>query len=675
MAQYCYPGSPGTTAQPAIPPTPGQLTIAYNAGWNAGGRSVDSVIGDGGYSFRVNTSAVGVIVGLNDADEGYGYHEMEHALYFTHGAVQAYAGGVFAASLGYYTHTDVFSILRVGSEVRYLKNGLLLRTVPSTLGGSFFLDASMYLAGDSVYDAVLADPDLYLAAGTNNVSLPSTATGYGGYTSIGYGAALPATTEAYTLNGHGWGLGISLPSVAQGFSGSYAQGWAASLPAYAIGSDLLQGGIVTALPSTTEAYAGAYAISINSAAPSTALGTGGFIQPSWAVSLNVSVQSVSIGRGLTGEIGGQTSALSSRSWGRGSNFPTGEGSSASLPSTTYGAQYTVVSYLIADLPGGYEVVSNVTARDRQGVDQTLPAIQVTGYSGAHLVASLPKVSLHATGTVDSVGRVTASLPHLQIWSTGIAGGASAAMLTLFGEYSTAAYTGAQVWLQTDGRYGVSSAGKTGGIAAAQLTHSTGYAVTSRVTAEAYARADMLLPALTTAPSGQAWLVGPALSAYAVAGEVVEVTYEAYAINLSTGAVTHYTNYPFDNILRFGNEFYGVAATGLYYIGGATDLGAEITCQLRTFPTDFKGKNLKRVAYSYLTGRADQGVVVGVTPDEGLTHNYESSFGEDTQLRNHRSTLGKGLRGVYYDFSISNVGGGQLEVDELSIQVVETQRAV
>ena len=154
-----------------------------------------------------------------------------------------------------------------------------------------------------------------------------------------------------------------------------------------------------------------------------------------------------------------------------------------------------------------------------------------------------------------------------------------------------------------------------------------------------------------------------------------MTYEAYAVNLATSAVTHYTNFPFDNILRFGNKFYGVKSDGLFEITGDVDLAAQIAAHVKTFQTDFGSKNFKRVPYIYASCRASNGVTIGLTPDEGTTYSYASKWGTVAQNTNHRVTPGKGIRGVYYSIDVSNVDGGSLELDTLSVTVAPTQRGV
>lgn len=305
-----------------------------------------------------------------------------------------------------------------------------------------------------------------------------------------------------------------------------------------------------------------------------------------------------------------------------------------------------------------------------------PALRCTAYSGATFAGTLPTVQFAGTATFPNIGRVQAALPALQLASHARVGGVAGAALTLSSGLILRANGGGNSFLAlAAGGYSVSASGKTGGVARAELQYAGTYLLRASGDTQNTGTARMQLPALQMAPTGHAWLVGPSLTAYAVAGEVVATTYEAYAINLTTGAVTRYINYPFDNIVRLGDAFFGITATGIYRIGGDLDALAPIAAEFETFPTDFREKNFKRIPYAYLSGRAENGITLSVCADEGESFAYESDFGETGTATNHRVTVGKGIRGVYYSLRVANADGGSMEIDELSVQVGSTQRGV
>ena len=325
--------------------------------------------------------------------------------------------------------------------------------------------------------------------------------------------------------------------------------------------------------------------------------------------------------------------------------------------------------------GNYQVTASGTRNGLDGIKAVLPALSLVARGGGRLKVALPALTLLASGTVPAIGRLNANLPALTLLASGKTGGVLTASPTLKQAYSIAAYSGAQAKLTLSEAFSLSASGKTGAVGTANLTLTGRYEINATATTENRGQLAATLPSLQMAPSGQAWLVGPRLSLHAVAHEVVAVSYEAYAINLTTGVVTHYTNYPFDNILRFGSKFYGVASTGLFEIGGTLDVTAPIDAHIKTFATKLGSGQMKRVPYVYSSGRSDGGILVGITPDEGDTYEYESDWGEIPGSTNHRTQVGKGVRGVYYSFDISNIDGSSLELDSITAEPAVSQRGI
>lgn len=331
--------------------------------------------------------------------------------------------------------------------------------------------------------------------------------------------------------------------------------------------------------------------------------------------------------------------------------------------------------VVATLPGALSLESVITAGNTASVAATLPALTGQSNTGASLRATLPALQLESAATVQATSRVLASLPALTGAASVSTGGVINVAASLPGRMALSAYTGAQMRGTLPRPMTGSSSVITGGTVRVAAVLPNGMVASIAVTQEAYSRVAATLPVLGTTTRTAVSAQLPALFGRAVVTEDTAVSYEAYAVNLTTGAVTHYTNYPFDNILRFGQNYYGVASGGLYLIGGALDVIAEIAAHAHTFQNSFGELNFKRLPYVYVSGRSEGGVVVGVTADEGDTYEYESNWGEVPGTTNHRVNVGKGLRGVYYALDIKNVAGGSLELDAVSAHVAPTQRAV
>lgn len=148
-------------AQPYIPPTPpkaataGFVTTDFNLGWNSGARSKAVLVYDGGFNFSISPSASGVVIGLNTEDTGYGFTEIKHGIYATHGTAYIMENGQKGAMIGSFTAEDIFSVSRRNGVVTYLKNNVPVATSSTPSEGPVVLDVSMYSGGDTVFDPVL----------------------------------------------------------------------------------------------------------------------------------------------------------------------------------------------------------------------------------------------------------------------------------------------------------------------------------------------------------------------------------------------------------------------------------------------------------------------------------------------------------------------------------------
>lgn len=188
-----------------------------------------------------------------------------------------------------------------------------------------------------------------------------------------------------------------------------------------------------------------------------------------------------------------------------------------------------------------------------------------------------------------------------------------------------------------------------------------------------------LPTLRT--GGRGVLIGYLPKATIVAtGGVVSVEYEAYCFALfndeRTGMqayATHYTTFPFDRIVRYNNKHYGVAADGLYELAGDDFDGTPIVSVVRTHPTDFKARELKRPVSLYLGGRVAADFRVSVIDSETHTSAYNYRPVDKTGARNYRAFFGKGIRARYLAYAFTNTNGGDFELDDITPEFVVLRR--
>ncbi|HEY8086067.1 MAG TPA: hypothetical protein VIE69_10765, partial [Methylophilaceae bacterium] len=124
-----------------------------DATWgDADAYSTTSFTGGAYVSAQAGQTTLGGMFGLNsDPTTDKNYTSIDYAWQTTvNGTLTIYENGVVAAggaSFGTYTTTDILSVVYDGNTVRYLKNGVVLRSVATTAGRTFYFDSSLYSSG------------------------------------------------------------------------------------------------------------------------------------------------------------------------------------------------------------------------------------------------------------------------------------------------------------------------------------------------------------------------------------------------------------------------------------------------------------------------------------------------------------------------------------------------
>ena len=195
--------------------------------------------------------------------------------------------------------------------------------------------------------------------------------------------------------------------------------------------------------------------------------------------------------------------------------------------------------------------------------------------------------------------------------------------------------------------------------------------------------DISIPMWIPVPSITADIAIPMVQLDAYITAVVTATFEAYAVNLKsmperpTNQVSRYTNFPFSQILRFGDDDYGLAANGLFKLTGDLDIAAAIPWALETGITDFKATQKKTVNSLLLGGRLGPAMTVtikaGEQPAGLVAYTYSNVRGAYAQ--NYRQKFGKGLKARYIAFKLADATGGALELDTLDPEVDVLKRSI
>jgi len=151
----CYPGQAFQPPTPAIAPTPSAIATDFQLGWNSGARSIPMLLNSGRAEFKAPWGITGCVAGLNDADTGPGYVEIEHAWYVSKGKAKVFESGVQAYNHGAYADGDLFAVERIGSTITYKVNGSVVYTSAIPSAGVAVLDASLFRGEDYIYSPAI----------------------------------------------------------------------------------------------------------------------------------------------------------------------------------------------------------------------------------------------------------------------------------------------------------------------------------------------------------------------------------------------------------------------------------------------------------------------------------------------------------------------------------------
>lgn len=321
-----------------------------------------------------------------------------------------------------------------------------------------------------------------------------------------------------------------------------------------------------------------------------------------------------------------------------------------------------------------------------GVYGELPVPVLRAVGGAQTKKlKLPSLTITASGTTTVIGAVAAVLPSLTFIASGTVTQTGEAQLVYSGDYSLIAQGGAIAKMQLSnfraqliarGSAGSVGSVSTGGIylPSLQLVASGTKYGTGKLIAN--------LPSFKFAPSGamRAGVHFPSLTLYARGGSAVTAAYEAYSVSLfrenageEKAYVTHYTDYPFEQIIRFGLKYFGVSKDGLFELTGDRFDDRPIIAFIRTGETDGGIRQVKRPISLYVAGRLGGDFVAAVTPSELKDYEYHYHTFDKTGARNYRVLFGKGLRARYLAYTFTNPNGEAFDLDEITPEVAELRR--
>lgn len=717
-------------AVPGIPPiagTPPVYLRAYSLGWSGGARSIASFDEGGHASFSVDPVSVGTVVGLNTLDADADYREIQHGFMTARGMYAVVERGVVMTPYLPFTAASVFTVLRQGAGVSYFvgTDSVYSSTEPSY--GTVFLDSSLYSGGDRVIDASIE-------AGTGPVGVDMG--GYGTATMSGIsalgsdfvysggGAVFEVLDNDATGFSQTGGAAVMGTLAAMGGDYAYAGSTTALQPVSADGEasmlspDLVivyneMAAPITAGLSQTEVGVLNPFTSLNSpmgdwpkstlmgytihlvygagAGQSRTIVDNSFLAlkfdpldpwttvPDGTTYFEIRDGDTVLYSGFAGEAPGAMAPMLAL----GSDYEYAGGDATMAPMSSSGAVAIPISYAMITFGGGfglYAVANEVSLDGFQGT-MPLPSVQVFAGNTGRVGMSFSVVGEASTM---SVAKATIVMPRFELYAVASVELVGGAVVAPSERFKVEAYGAAHLTAGLLNKFTVNATMSADSVMKAVLAMPSPLVVATGRRSDV-SSAYLTMPMLRTMASGAARLTMSAFALRALAsGDVAPALYEGYAVNLvpqddARGTVypevSHYIGMPFNQIVRFEDEYYGVAADGLYLLGGDTDNGAAIGWGFETSLTDFGDKQMKRAVSVYVGGRLVEGMTANVFVGEKATqpYTYGTPRGDDAQ--NYRVKFGKGMKSRYYAFGLEDTAGRDFEVDSLDFEIYSLDRAI
>lgn len=133
------------------------------------------------------------------------------------------------------------------------------------------------------------------------------------------------------------------------------------------------------------------------------------------------------------------------------------------------------------------------------------------------------------------------------------------------------------------------------------------------------------------------------------------------------APSQYSNYNFNSMCRFGSVLLGANEDGIFIIGRADKDGeGDIDARFRTAMTDFSAINQKRMRKLHIGYETDGDLQIRIRADEGSVLIRElRPRHENERQHGQKVSIGRDMKGRYWDLEIRNVNGADFAVDEVT----------
>lgn len=643
--------------------------------WDAGARSIEVLNGDGWYTVEVEAAVTGVVVGFNTTDTTPHYSDIQYGFQISQGRWRRIRLGTTGSWVSF-SGKETFHVARGNGRVYlsvgtaapseqgsapFLLPGTLVHTFDSAPVGAVFLDSSILIPFDSVFDLTrTVAPSWGVVDGS--FLAPTGLTFAGTFDPYVDGSFLPMTGQATV-------------EATSRVSGSFEPmwGWSGTTPsAVVVGSFLPPTGFVSTGSAEVEfaRVNGTFPPLVGAASgyewfPSSV--DGYFLEPTGkAYAGNICVV-----EGRFPFMVGFSDAVSEPATNRFFGF---------LPAVTHNIDSAFDGITSAgDADSAYIIVSDPEF-------ESLGLADSTPYPGTE--SEIEAVS-------DAYG-FSETLPSEGVLITSEAEGVSEVEILGADEWVSYAVADTEIELLVDTERELTS----DGVASSAVFIEQGLELESVAdgASEYNLRVELELESVGEADTeltligdgdGDVTSVGVADAEYWLETETDIVTTSmahatshyfiknpgavAWVMNTETAAPSWYSNWQFVDMVQLADRVLAVGPEGLVEMGADSDAGNEIDAELEYGFTDFGAEQKKRIDAFWFGYTSSDVVEVEVETIDGPGYSYRMQARDADSPRNNRVRPAKGLNARYWRIKVRNTDGADVAVDSISADVVPSAR--
>lgn len=180
--------------------------------------------------------------------------------------------------------------------------------------------------------------------------------------------------------------------------------------------------------------------------------------------------------------------------------------------------------------------------------------------------------------------------------------------------------------------------------------------------------------LNTTLTGSAFITAVMAEAVRILSSVSrEELFDAIALNLANNASSTYENFKFNAMTLWNGKYIASSDDGLFVLDGNTDNGSPINAALTLGLTDYGTAQKKTISYVYVGAASEEDANLTVKVDDGELYTYNLPASERVGTR--RAVLGKGLRSRYWQLTVSNVSGADIEIESVDVDAAQLSRRI